>query len=58
MMLLFWHWIPIQRFKIYKNSRLELVAAWSVRLSGDHQSQAAQRTVSTWIGDRLANIYS
>ena len=56
-MLLFWHWILIQRLKIYKNSQLKLVAAWSVRLFGNHQSQAARRAVSTWIGDRLANIH-
>ena len=35
---------------------LTLVAAWSVRGSGDHQSQVARHVVSTWVGDRLANI--
>ena len=45
MMLLLWH-------KISK-----LVAARSVRGSGDHKSHAARRAVSTWIGDRLANNY-
>ena len=54
-MLLFWHWIPIRRLKIHKNSWSTLVAAWSVRGSGDHRSQAAWRAVSTWMGDRLAN---
>ena len=33
-----------------------LVATRSAHGFGDHQSQAARRTVSTWIGDRLANI--
>ena len=40
MMLLFWLVIAIQRLKIYKNRRPILVAAWSMRGSGDHQSQA------------------
>ena len=34
-----------------------LVAERSVHGSGDYQSQAAHRSVSTWMGDRLANIY-
>ena len=33
-----------------------LVAARSVQGSDNHQSQAARRAVSTWMGARLANI--
>ena len=60
MMLIFWHWFPIQRLKIYKNRGQKLAAAWSMHLSGDYQSQAARRAVSTWKGDRLllAKIHS
>ena len=32
------------------------VAAWSVRGTDDHRSQATWRAVSTWMGDLLANI--
>ena len=33
-----------------------MVAAWSVRDSGNHQSQAARRAVNSWMGDRSADI--
>ena len=33
-----------------------LIAAPSIRGSGDHQSQAAARAVDIWMGNRLVNI--
>ena len=59
MTLLLWHWIPPQRLKIYKNSRPKLVAAWSVRGSGDHQvKQRGVRSVLGWETNEREAVFS